>query len=370
MAGSVQRRGPGKWRARYRGPDHRERSRTFTRKSDAERFLAGIETSVARGEWLDPSRSTVRVGEWAEQWLTTRTDLRETSRARLVSIVRLHVVREFGDRRLSTIGNAEVRAWVGRMSANGMSAASVRKAVFALRSMLDAAVADRRLSVNPAQSVPLPVEQQTEQRFLSREQALTLADTIAPEYRALVLLGAFGGLRWGELAGLRRSRVDVLRSRVTVAETATQVGGTISFGEPKTVKSRRVVPIARSIMREVEQHLAEHVGPEPDALVFTAARGGPMFRMTFWRHVWAPALRRAELEGLRIHDLRHTFVAIMTAAGANPKEVSVWAGHSSVAFTLDRYGHLYDDHSDDVADRIDALLLTRRTPRAEVRSIG
>ena len=95
-----------------------------------------------------------------------------------------------------------------------------------------------------------------------------------------------------------------------------------------------------------------------------------MFRMTFWRHVWAPALRRAELEGLRIHDLRHTFVAIMTAAGANPKEVSVWAGHSSVAFTLDRYGHLYDDHSDDVADRIDALLLTRRTPRAEVRSIG
>jgi len=86
---------------------------------------------------------------------------------------------------------------------------------------------------------------------------------ITPRYRALVLLGAFGGLRWGELAGLRRGRVDVLRSRVTVAETATDIGGKITFGEPKTPKSRRTVPLARSIMREVEQHLTEYVAPAP-----------------------------------------------------------------------------------------------------------
>jgi len=184
-----------------------------------------------------------------------------------------------------------------------------------------------------------------------------------------VLLGAHGGLRWGELAGLRRGRVDVLQSRVTVADTASDVGGRITFGEPKTAKSRRVVPVARTIMREVEQHLAEHTAPAADALVFTSATGGPLYRGTFWPSVWAPAVRAAGLEGLRIHDLRHTFVAIMTAAGANPKEVSVWAGRSSVAFTLDRYGHLYDDHSDDVADRIDALLFTGRTAPAEVRNI-
>ena len=76
-----------------------------------------------------------------------------------------------------------------------------------------------------------------------------------------MLLGAFGGLRWGELAGLRRGRVDVLRSRVTVCETAVDIGGKITFGEPKTQKSRRTVPLARSIMREVEQHLAVYVEP-------------------------------------------------------------------------------------------------------------
>ncbi|MEJ7756908.1 MAG: hypothetical protein WKF83_11855 [Nocardioidaceae bacterium] len=147
----------------------------------------------------------MRVGEWAEQWLTTRTDLRETSRARLVSIVRLHVVREFGDRRLSTIGNAEVRAWVRRMSANGMSAASVRKAVrFAV---------DARRGGSGSSSLGEPRRSRCRCPPSSRpsnascpvSRLPTLADAIAPEYRALVLLGAFGGLRWGELAGLRRS---------------------------------------------------------------------------------------------------------------------------------------------------------------------
>jgi len=332
--------------------------------------LAGVETSIARGEWLDPARSAVTVASWAEQWLATRGDLRASTRARLAGVVRHHVIAQFGPRRLATIGNAEIRQWVAQMSASGLSAASTRKAVFALRMMLAAAVADRRLSVNPATAVPLPAEHACEQRFLSQSQVWTLADTIAVRYRALVLLGAFGGLRWGELAGLRRSRVDVLRSRVTIAQTATDVGGQIAFGEPKTAKSRRVVPIARSIMREVEAHMAEHVGPEADALVFTGATGGPMYRGTFWPTVWRPAVTASGLDGLRIHDLRHTFVAIMTAAGAGPKEVSTWAGHSSVSFTYDRYGHLYEDHADDVADRLDVLLTARRERDASVRAIG
>jgi integrase len=157
-----------------------------------------------------------------------------------------------------------------------MSAAAVRKSVFALRAMLDAAVADQRLAVNPAASVPLPAERATEQRYLDREQALTLADMISPRYRALVLLGAFGGLRWGELAGLRRGRVDTLRYRVTICETATDIGGKITFGEPTTKNSRRTIPLARSIMAEVEHHLSEYVEPGLEALIFTSSTGNPL----------------------------------------------------------------------------------------------
>ena len=72
--------------------------------------------------------------------------------------------------------------------------------------------------------------------------------------------------------------------------------------------------------------------------------------------VWLPTVRVAGLAPLRPHDLRHTAVALWIAAGANPKEVCVPAGHTSVAFALDRYGHLFEGHDDELRDRLDAML--------------
>jgi integrase len=66
-------------------------------------------------------------------------------------------------------------------------------------------------------------------------------------------------------------------------------------------------------------------------------------------------VRAAGLAPLRPHDLRHTAVALWIAAGANPKEVSVRAGHTSVSFTLDRYGHLFPGHDAELRDRLDAM---------------
>jgi integrase len=93
----------------------------------------------------------------------------------------------------------------------------------------------------------------------------------------------------------------------------------------------------------VVEELAEHLGPlgDADAHVFTADAGGVLRPSNFRVKVWLPAVRAAGLAPLRPHDLRHTAVALWIAAGANPKEVSVRAGHTSVAFTLDRYGHLF-----------------------------
>ena len=89
--------------------------------------------------------------------------------------------------------------------------------------------------------------------------------------------------------------------------------------------------------------------------MFTAPQGGPLRVTAFRARVWRPATRAAGLEGLRIHDLRHTAVALWIAAGANPKEVASRAGHASVSFTLDRYGHLYPEADSALRDRLDAL---------------
>jgi integrase len=112
-------------------------------------------------------------------------------------------------------------------------------------------------------------------------------------------------------------------------------------------------------MRRLEEHLAANVGSDPEALVFTASKGGPLFRSTFARDVWRPAVSRAGLDGVTFHGLRHSFVAILVAAGCNVREVSEWAGHNSLAFTLTRYGGLFEDGSAEAVDRLDALLSGR-----------
>ena len=108
-------------------------------------------------------------------------------------------------------------------------------------------------------------------------------------------------------------------------------------------------------MRRLEHHLDEYVEAGARRLVFTAPGGGPLFR-AWGQNVLGPAARRAGLDGITFHGLRHSFVAIMVAAGCNVREVSEWAGHNSVAFTLTRYGGLFEDGTDAAVDRLDALL--------------
>jgi integrase len=206
---------------------------------------------------------------------------------------------------------------------------------------------------SPCRAVRLPKVEREEMRFLTPAEVARLAGVINSHYRALVLVGAYGGLRIGELAGLRRGRVDLLRGTVNVAEIVVEVRGQLHTGPPKTRAGRRTVGLPRAVVEELAVHMGP-VGPA-DAYVFTAERGGVLRTSNFRTKVWLPAVRAAGLEPLRPHDLRHTAVALWIAAGANPKEVAVRAGHTSVSFTLDRYGHLFEGHDAELRDRLDAM---------------
>jgi integrase len=150
-----------------------------------------------------------------------------------------------------------------------------------------------------------------------------------------------------------------------VAEIVVEVRGVLHIGPPKTRASRRTVGLPRFVVEELAAHLAEPGRPE--AFVFTAPQGGPLRVTAFRARVWRPATRAADLDGLRIHDLRHTAVALWIAAGANPKEVAARAGHASVSFTLDRYGHLYPEADTALRDRLDVLYgAARPTPEGTV----
>ena len=220
---------------------------------DAERRKAEIEVALAGGTWRDPRRGEMRLHEWVEQWLPTRHDLRATTWARLETTMQKQVLPRFGDAPLRAITNAECDSGSPTCWLSGLSAATTRKAVFALRQCLDAAIADNRLQFNPATAVPLPTERQKPPRYLSQSEVERLVDEMPRQYRALVLVGAYAGLRWGEAAGLRRRDIDPLRSRIRVTSTAVELRGRVTFdNEPKTARSKRSVPVARSVMRRLE----------------------------------------------------------------------------------------------------------------------
>jgi integrase len=149
----------------------------------------------------------------------------------------------------------------------------------------------------------------------------TLAAAGQPRYRALVLVGTYGGLRFGELAALRRSRVDILRGRVTVAETLMDVGNELTFGPPKTRSALRTVPLPRLVVAALDHHLSRFTAAGCDALVFTGAQGGPLRRSRFRARHWVTATRTAGLAGLRFHDYADLLVMPTSARKSLPVAV-------------------------------------------------
>jgi integrase len=259
------------YKVRYRDATGKHHSETKTRLVDAERRKAEIQVALATATWRDPRRGELSLAEWAQAWLPTRFDLRPTTWARLETTMHKQVLPYFGSVPLNKITNAIVREWVSTLLSSGLSAATTRKAVFALRQCLAAAIADERIQINPASAVPLPTERQKRPRYLSQSEVERLVDEMPRQYRALVLVGAYAGLRWGEAAGLRRRDIDPMRSRIRITSTAVELRGHVTLdNEPKTTRSKRSVPVARSVMRRLEDHLSQFVDSTGDALVFTA----------------------------------------------------------------------------------------------------
>jgi integrase len=371
-AGSVRRLPSGRWQARIRDPrtNRLESLGSFAAKADADRAVAIAITDGLRGQWASPALGRRQLSDWVDEWWATTTDLAPTTRVRDEWLLRGHILPAFGSAAIADIGQLNVRSWVADLTAAGLAPNTVHKAYQVLSKALAAAVDAGLLAITPCRNVPLPKVQHKEMRFLSPADLAQLAAVINPRYRALVLVGGYGGLRIGEMAGLRRGRVDVLRSRVDVVEKMVEVRGQLMAGGPKTRAGRRQVPLPRPVADELARHLERFVAPEPDALVFAGPDGGAL-RARQWRaRHWAPAIVEARLAPLRPHDLRHTAVALWIAQGGSPKQIATWAGHTSVSVVLDRYGHLFPGHEQTVMERLEAgYAAPVAPPPADVRAL-
>ena len=342
------RNGQVRWYMRYRDPAGAQRTKTFDRKVDAERFLTTVESAKLTGSYIDPAASRLTVGIWAQRWLDGQTHLKPSTRERYAGILREHIDPRWGTTKLADISHSAVQTWVSEVAAS-RSAATTRKVHRVLSLVLAMAVKDDRLMRNPAAGVSLPRVNAAERMYLSHEQVHELAEACG-SHRLVVLFLAYTGVRFGEMAALRVGRLDLMRRRATIAESVTLVRGVQTWGTPKG-HERREVPIPRFLVDDLAAHVA---GREPGALVFTAVKGGALRAQGFQRTVLTETAASLGLKGLHPHALRHTAASLAIASGANVKVVQQMLGHKSAIMTLDLYGHLFPDQLDEVADRLDA----------------
>lgn len=352
----IQRRGRDRWRARYIGPDGRERSKTFRRRVDAERFLATVEAGKLRGEWIDPRLGRRTFGEWAAQFEASRVNLERTTRAQREVALRTHILPWFGDRPLGSITEMDVRAFLGELLRSGMAPSYATKHLRILSQILKAAVRNQLVPRNPCDGVEAPGEAPVEETtFLTPEELNRLVEAFEARFRPMVLLAGYRGLRFGELGGLRPRRVNLLLGKLEVVEALKEVAGQLYFGPPKH-RRLRTIALPPFLVEALQHHLEAH--PPRNDLLFTNPDGSMLRRSNFDRRVWAPAVRTAGIDPrLTFHGLRHTAVSILIAQGASIVELAAimgWSRSTAVAMAM-RYGHLFavrDEHLTDAIERV------------------
>lgn len=357
--GSIRKLAGGSYEARYRDPYGRSRSKTFRTKGEARSFLTHVESTKQTNSWVDPQRARIRFAVWAEEERKTWADLRPATRARADSLMRSHVLPEFGDAPLGIITPLGVQAWVNELVAQDLSSSTVHGCYRLLSRVMSAAVRSELISHSPCREITLPRPDHTEMKFLTAEELHRLADA-SGSFRPLILSAGYLGLRWGELAGLRRKRFNPLKGTIEVVEILTEVAGRLDFGPPKTKASRRQIALPSSLTGLLRDNLDAYPSG-PNDLVFVGRDGAPLRRTNFRKRHWLPSLERAGLpSAVRFHDLRHTCAALLIAQGAHPKEIQARLGHSSITTTLDRYGHLLPSLDERLRDGLDLLFQSQQ----------
>lgn len=328
----------------------------YHNKTAAKTALKALAGDQVRGDLVMPSAGEKLLGDWACDWWEARkSGLSPNTQRSEWSRIQTHILPALGDQPVGDIRPLHVQRWVAELGKR-RSAKTVANVHGVLNSIMAGAVAQRLIRANPCAGTKLPRGMAAEMRFLTEPEAGRLLAALPEHYRPLFLTALGTGLRWGELAGLRAGRVDVLAGILRVEETLSELPGSgeLVFGPPKTSGSRRTVTLPSEV-RQALVGLVADLGPAD--LVFRTTSGLPL-RIRNFRRIWLAATERAGVKGLRFHDLRHSHVAWLLSAKEPPNLTAIQRrlGHASITITSDRYGHLLPAVDERISQALDAAL--------------
>ena len=339
--------------------------RSFTGKTQKEvrEKLQAAAVAVNTGTYIEPTRMTV--GQWLDIWAADYLVNVKPNTVRAYTLnIKKHIKPALGAVRLSDLRPHMVQTFVNGLE--GLSAASVRLAYKVFHQALEKAVGLGYLPKNPASGCVLPKLEQKEICPLDDKQSKALLNAARGEdVEYLISVALFTGCRLSELLGLTWDCVDLTKGTLNINKQLVRPDHRKAglFISPKNGKSRTITT-ATSVLTTLKaqkrqqaewQLRAGAVWNNAHNLVFSNEIGAPFDQ---WRaeEGFKRALTAAGLEGVRFHDLRHTYAVNAIRAGDDIKTIQGNLGHASAAFTLDRYGHFTERMKQDSAARMDGFI--------------
>lgn len=367
--GSVCRRADGRWIAElsYQDADGRGKRRTVYGRTQAE-VRAKLRDARQRLESGAPIRdASVTVAAWLVEWCAKALEASDRKRATkdlYATMARAHLTPSLGHLPLARLRPSDVEAMIVAKRDAGLSASTIRTIYTVLRAALEVAVRDGLVRTNVAAAVKRPATERTDAVYLTAEQAQHLLTAVAGDrLEGLYRLMLATGLRRGEALALDWSDLDLEVGVVRIRRTLARTSKGLELSEPKTERSRRTVPLPRSAVETLRAHRSRQAaerlaaGPSwhPTGLVFATEVGTALEPRNVLRRFDVLA-RRAGLEGVHLHTLRHSAASFLLAAGTHTKVVQEHLGHSSYAITADIYSHVAPAQAREAADRLDEAL--------------
>ena len=371
--GYVRRLPSKRYQASYAGPDLQRHvaPTTFTTKADAESWLGAERKVVESGSWRPPavreaearlSVQTETLSEYSARWIVQRRVKGEPLRPNTVidyqRALRLYITPHLGERAITENTRSDVRDW----HANLLRSVKDRpkaKAYAVLRTIMNAAVEDELIDVNPVSIRGAGVARRKhgiEPATLAELDAIV--EEMPKRLRLMVLLATWCALRYGELAELRRRDIDLTNDVIKVRRAVTFTPNATTVGPPKTDAGVRDVAVPPHLHRALRDHLKDHTKPGRDSLLFPADSGGHLHESVLYRH-WNKARVAAGRPDLRFHDLRHTGATLAAQAGATTAELQARLGHTTADAAM-IYQHAARGRDQLIAKELSRLAITAR----------
>ena len=337
------------WVVDYVDQSGKRRLKTFTLKKDAEAWATNAKHEVSQG--LHASNSKITIEETVTLWIQHSKDegLERGTIEQRAQHLRLHIVPFIGREKLATLTTPRVNAFMDVLRDSGRSPAMRRKVLTSLSTALSFAKGRGLV----AQNVALGVKVRSDERhkaagplkagrdFPSKAELKLLIDRATDRWRPFIVTAIFTGMRASELRGLRWAEVDLDAGTIHVRQRADKWG---RIGSPKSAAGTRDIPLTPMVINTLRQWKLCSTGK----LVFGNRSGNVNVHANFLHRVWGPLLRACGIPHYSFHALRHAAASLfIETLQWSPKRVQTIMGHSSIAMTYDRYGHLFADKEGD-----------------------